>query len=173
VWAYALGNILSLFYYAGVLGDMDEARNIRKWHSRGVPLARFLHTTHSTSFFTVNIDLLFKEPTLVCKFLPASSEFYVWAMLAYSTYYTSWVMLNYTQTKHFPYPFMNQMGGWQLPLLVLLLLAVVSMFLVALAAAWISWLMCERRLGFEGLLPSLLGTAREVLGGAVARLSSE
>mmetsp|Transcript_19351 Transcript_19351/g.40354 ORF Transcript_19351/g.40354 Transcript_19351/m.40354 type:complete len:366 (+) Transcript_19351:139-1236(+) len=110
VHVYSLGNMLSLFYYAGVLGDDDERRNINKWHLRGVPLARYLHTTHSASLLCVNLDFLFKNRELVCAFLP-SQETIIFNLHGFGTYYTVWVMINFSITKYFPYPFMNGMGN--------------------------------------------------------------
>ena len=81
--AYSLGTILSFFYYAGVLTDKAEAANIRRHHRRNIPLARYLHTTHSTSVICVNIDLAFKQPSRVCEHMPESLAFFVWVIAAY------------------------------------------------------------------------------------------
>ncbi|GMH53606.1 hypothetical protein TrRE_jg9210 [Triparma retinervis] len=110
VHVYSLGMMLSLFYYAGVLGDADERENINRWHLRGVPLARYLHTTHGSSLLCVNLDLIFKNRDLVCSFLP-TQEFIILSLHGFGTYYTIWVMLNYSITGYFPYPFMNGMGN--------------------------------------------------------------
>ena len=102
--------MLSLFYYAGVLGDADERRNINKWHLLGVPLARYLHVTHASSLLAVNLDLAFKNGGLVCEHMPSQEGIMV-ALYGFGCYYTTWVMVNYAVTKYFPYPFMNGMGS--------------------------------------------------------------
>jgi hypothetical protein len=108
IHVYSLGLMLTLFYYAGVLNDEDERANINKWHLKGVPLARYLHTTHGSSLLCVNLDLAFKSRSLVCSHLP-TQEFVILALHGFGAYYTVWVMINYKMTGYFPYPFMNGM----------------------------------------------------------------
>jgi hypothetical protein len=160
---YALGTTLSIFYYAGVLGDANEKKNIIKWHNRGIPLARFLHTTHSTSIVCVNIDLLFKDREQLCLYMPQSLLFFVKVLLCYSVYYTCWVMFNYTQTRHFPYPFMNELKSWKMSLAILIVLGVVANGICVGCGVWISWLFCEERLSTAGLLQEIRD---ELEGGA-------
>jgi hypothetical protein len=134
---YALGTMLSLFYYAGVLGDANERKNLQKWHRVGVPLARYLHTTHSTSFLMVNVDAVFRDSNLVCKHLPEVQSSVMGAAM-FAGIYSVWVLLNYSRTGFFPYPFMNEMkdtkvgrkvGGWAIPAVFLILMAFLGMTL--------------------------------------------
>lgn len=160
--AYTLGTLLSVFYYAGVLTDKAEAANIRKWHRRGIPLARFLHTTHSTSILCVNIDLLFKEQAMVCEHMPPTAAFFVLCMLAYSLYYTTWVMVNYSVTKHFPYPFMNEMNSWKIVLGLLVGLGAVSNGVCVVCGKVIEGYFCGSGLPVEGVYGEVLAALRIV-----------
>ncbi|GMI09535.1 hypothetical protein TrVE_jg10396 [Triparma verrucosa] len=122
IHAYSLGSMLSVFYYAGVLGDKDEKANIQKWHRRGIPLARYLHNTHSTSILCVNLDLIFKSSALIEQYIP-TMDFVVVTLYCYGCCYASWVLFNYSITGYFPYPFMNGMGNWYFPAIFLLIMA--------------------------------------------------
>ncbi|GMH57291.1 hypothetical protein TL16_g02342 [Triparma laevis f. inornata] len=122
IHAYALGSMLSVFYYAGVLGDKDEKANIQKWHKRGIPLARYLHNTHSTSIFCVNLDFCFKSSVLIAEYIP-TMDFVVVSLYTYGCCYASWVLFNYSITGYFPYPFMNGMGNWYFPAIFLVIMA--------------------------------------------------
>jgi len=106
---YILGTCLTIFYYAGVLWDEDEKKNILKWQNHGVPLSRYLHTTHSTSIVCVNIDLFFKNKDLLCSHAPESFRTIAIGLFLWGTYYDTIVIINYLKSGYFPYPFLNDL----------------------------------------------------------------
>ena len=160
--SYALGTMLSIFYYAGVLSDPDEKKNIERWHRRGVPLARYLHSTHSTSIFCVNVDLIFKNAELLNQHVPTMDSVVV-TLYAYGVCYASWVLINYSQTGYFPYPFMNGMGNWQYPAFFLAIMANVAVIMGVLSCIWISQMKGCEMMSVASLLVVLVARAKALL----------